>query len=266
VNARYFVLALAVSSLCWANEKPQCKTPKPTPQPTDPSSIGINVSDSSSSSSSSKSSASSTSSANQHQSQTQSQTANGGNANAEGGNASNGGNSITNETSIPRQAPPAYAPTIVPSNCQGSLTGGASSPVGGISIGGSRADKNCQFMAVASAFAALRNFKAAARVLCETKAAKAAKLSLDDCLLMEAQIEATAKVEEKPAPAPVVIHDEPLLIPPQVIVVEPPVQEAKVDPPKAEEVKQKPIAASTKKPVHHAKPCAVPDSLKQPLR
>jgi len=184
MKARYFVLALAVSSLCWANEKPQCRTPKPTPQPTDLSSIGINVSDSSSSSSSSKASASSTSSANQHQSQTQSQTANGGYANAEGGNASNGGNSITNETSIPRQAPPAYAPTIIPANCQGSLTGGASSPVGGISIGGSKADKNCQALAVASAFVSLGNLKAAAKIVCNTKAAKEAKLTLDECLAL----------------------------------------------------------------------------------
>jgi hypothetical protein len=181
-----------------------------------------------------------------NQQQNTSQNANS-SASNQGNNSSYNSESTFNQV---RQAPLAYAPTIIPSNCQGSLSGGVSAPIGGISLGGSKADKNCQRLALAAAFAAMRNFAAAAKVLCSTDGAKTAKLTLSDC---QATFEQPApQIVYVPTPAPVVVA--PAVAPEvKVIMIEPPIT---VTAPKVvrHSVKRK---ATGKCPV-------VPESLKHP--
>lgn len=73
----------------------------------------------------------------------------GGNASATGGNggsANNGGVNNTLTWKDRRQAPQAYAPTVMVGQCQKSLSGGISTPFGGFSLGGSRGDQWCQLV------------------------------------------------------------------------------------------------------------------------
>ena len=119
----------------------------------------------------------------------------------------------------------AYAPTIFPSGCNGSISGGASAPFGGISIGGTKQDHHCQQMQTAAMFLSQGNLEAATRILCRTWAARDAKLTLDECrLIAKAQVPvvvvpivstpapAPIKVEITnnipPAPAPIILHEE----------------------------------------------------------
>ena len=123
--------------------------------------------------------------------------------------ATNGGNvqSQSENYNTPRQAPPAYAPTVFAGTCQGSLSGGVSAPIGGLSFGGTKADKVCQGINLSQVFISQGNYLAAAKVLCSLKPAKDAGLTMDDCM---------AFVRPTPvAPvAPVQVIVEPAIIPP----------------------------------------------------
>lgn len=120
---------------------------------------------------------------------TSSSTSNGGSAqggNAEGGSvgntSTNGTVSNSNNYQQVRQAPSAYAPDALPSApCRVSGSIGASSPFGGLSAGGSKLDAECDRRETARAFALLGNKMAAARILCNTKAAKEAQLTYQEC-------------------------------------------------------------------------------------
>ena len=157
----------------------------------------------------------------QKQSQTQANSSVNSNQSA-GGSVSDVGNS---STVVQRSAPMAYAPTIFPSGCNGSISGGASAPFGGISIGGTKQDHHCQAMQTAAMFLSQGNLEAATRILCRTWAARDAKLTLDECrLIAKAQVPvvvvpivstpapAPIKVEITnnipPAPAPIILHEE----------------------------------------------------------
>jgi hypothetical protein len=266
------VLILAICSLCWGQSvKPQCTKPPtpppPTPTPTQP--VGVTVTNTntnnSSSNSSAVSSSSSSSSANQTQGQQQQQTANGGNANATGGNATNGGNTLVSQTSVPRQAPPAMAPPVFANACLGGFSGGASAPVGGISFGGTKADKTCQAINLAEVFLSQGNKTAAAKVLCNTKIAKESKLTLADCsafaeTLVPAPVASVVTPTPEPQQPTIILIEEPITVTPT------PEQLKEIEP----KVIPAPVVRQSKKPVvHKAKPCAanpiVPDSLKQPL-
>lgn len=117
--------------------------------------------------------------------------ANGGSAtggSAQGGSVGNTGaaaqSGVTNNNNYQqvRQAPSAYAPDALPSApCRVSGSIGASSPVGGLSLGGSKLDTECDARETARAFALLGNKLAAARILCDTKAAKKAQLTYQEC-------------------------------------------------------------------------------------
>ena len=61
------------------------------------------------------------------------------------------------------------------------MSAGASGPVGGLSFGSSKVDKECRSMALANEFIGMGNYEAAAKVLCSLKSAKAAGLTMDDC-------------------------------------------------------------------------------------
>jgi len=157
------------------------------------------------------------------QGQKQSQSNSSTNANqSAGGSVENVGNE---QTIVQRSAPIAYAPTIFPSGCNGSISGGASAPFGGISIGGTKQDHHCQAMQTAAMFLSQGNLEAATRILCRTWAARDAKLTLDECrLIAKAQVPvvvvpivstpapAPIKVEITnnipPAPAPIILHEE----------------------------------------------------------
>ena len=104
------------------------------------------------------------------QGQKQSQSNSSTNANqSAGGSVENVGNE---QTIVQRSAPIAYAPTIFPSGCNGSISGGASAPFGGISIGGTKQDHHCQAMQTAAMFLSQGNLEAATRILCRTWAAR----------------------------------------------------------------------------------------------
>jgi hypothetical protein len=102
---------------------------------------------------------------------TQSQTATGGQATS----SSTGQASAQTEIRIPRQAPAAVAPDAFPSApCRVGFGGAASAPIGGLSIGGSKLDEECDKRETARAFAHLGFKEAALKILCTTKAAKKA--------------------------------------------------------------------------------------------
>jgi hypothetical protein len=94
---------------------------------------------------------------------------------------------------------------------------GAQTVPGGISFGGSRTDKGCDSRATAQQFALLLNNRtAAAKILCTTKAARRAHLTMEDCL---------ASVTPPPPPivtasAPAQPAVQPVPPAPQVVIVE----------------------------------------------
>jgi len=137
----------------------------------------------------------------QKQSQTQANSSVNSNQSA-GGSVSDTGNS---STVVQRSAPIAYAPTIFPSGCNGSISGGASAPFGGISIGGTKQDHHCQQMQTAAMFLSQGNLEAATRILCRTWAARDAKLTLDECrLIAKAQLPVPVVVPSIPVAVPVI--------------------------------------------------------------
>ena len=137
------------------------------------------------------------------QGQKQSQSNSSTNANqSAGGSVENVGNE---QTIVQRSAPIAYAPTIFPSGCNGSISGGASAPFGGISIGGTKQDHHCQQMQTAAMFLSQGNLEAATRILCRTWAARDAKLTLDECrLIAKAQLPVPVVVPSIPVAVPVI--------------------------------------------------------------
>ena len=139
----------------------------------------------------------------QGQKQSQSQSNSSTNANqSAGGSVENVGNE---QTIVQRSAPIAYAPTIFPSGCNGSISGGASAPFGGISIGGTKQDHHCQQMQTAAMFLSQGNLEAATRILCRTWAARDAKLTLDECrLIAKAQLPVPVVVPSIPVAVPVI--------------------------------------------------------------
>jgi len=170
-----------------------------------------------------------------------------------GGSVSDVGNNVTN---VPRNAPMAYAPTIFPSGCNGSLSGGASAPFGGISIGGTKQDHHCQQMQTAAMFLSQGNLEAATRILCRTWAARDAKLTLDQCrLIAKAQLPVVTPVAA-PVPQPVIVVPAPESHT-EVILMPYPREEITVTAPKP----LGNVRPATKKHM----PCKVPASLQAPM-
>lgn len=193
----------------------QCQPKTSTPDPSNSTSNSSSNSNATSTSgSTSSSNSSSSSNQKQSQSQGQNQTATGGSASASNGDQSNAQSTSfnSNYTEV-RQTPMAYAPEAIPSApCRSGFSGGGSTGLGALSFGGSKRDDECDLRETARAFALLGNQEAAARVLCETKGAKKAKLNQEACLKLTQRI--------IPVAPPVVIPPQPL---PQAIVVPAPV-------------------------------------------
>lgn len=190
-------------------------------------------------------------------SQTQSQSTTS-NATGNGDNANNS----TEITNIKPASASAIAPVGFPTApCLGNFGAGVQSIPGGISFGGSHVDAGCDSRQTALQFAiTLNNRLAAAKILCSTKAAKRAKLTLDDCLAFV--------VPPAPVTPPVVIASPVLQPQPTVTIVQVPVpiilhDEITVT---ATPAQVRAAQVPAKKPVvHKAKPCIVPQSLSQPM-
>lgn len=152
----------------------------------------------------------------QSQSQGQSQTATGGSVGYVGSDSTSSADnsqanvqSYTGEYSTTynqvRQAPLAYAPDAYPTApCRVSGSAGVSAPIGGLSLGGSKLDTECDLKETARAFALIHNFDAASRILCETKGAKRAHLTLAQCQAITAEPVPVAAVVPAPQPSPVI--------------------------------------------------------------
>lgn len=191
-----------------------------TPPTTNPSNTNNNTNtntNTATSSSTSTATSNAVQSQGQKQQQQQTQTATGGAASA---NASNGpqsnaqtSNYSSSYTEV-RQTPMAYAPEAFSSApCRAGFSAGGSSGVAAFSLGGSKRDKDCEIIRAVGVFLSMGNPTAAAKVACKTAGAKAAKLTLAECLTLVVP------------PAPVIpqnIHPAPQAI--TVTVNLPPVQ------------------------------------------
>jgi hypothetical protein len=110
---------------------------------------------------------------------------------------------------------------------------------------------------------ALHNPEAAARIMCVTRAAKAAKLTLAQCLLMVAPTPTVVVAPPAPVapvtPVSVTVNIPPAPAPePKIVYLVPPQEPVTVTPPLGS---FKPNTHPTKKPMTKGKPCVVPKSL-----
>ncbi len=83
---------------------------------------------------------------------------------------------VTNETDVPRQAPPAFAPNLVaaPETCMGSTAIGASTPFGGVSVGSTYKSEDCELRMFARSLQALGQSEAALALLAQNEKVAAA--------------------------------------------------------------------------------------------
>lgn len=100
-------------------------------------------------------------------------------------------NQVSNYNDV-HQTPATFVPPqFSTAPCQQAGGAGGAGGVFSFGISGSRTNRECEKRATAQDFAAIGNPEAAAKILCKTKAAKAAGLTMDDCL----------KITQKPEPA-----------------------------------------------------------------
>ena len=197
----------------------------------------------------------------QKQTQTQSNASTNNNASSATSNGDNSNNS-TEVTNIKPAAESAVAPIGFPTApCLATFGAAAQSVPGGISFGGSRVDKGCDSRATAQQFALLLgNRTAAAKILCSTKAARRAHLTMDDCLVMPAPQPVTPVVIAAPVAAPVA--------PVQVTVNMPPTPQAQLIylSPREEVTVTAPKPLGDAKPkakTHVSKPCKITPALQE---
>jgi hypothetical protein len=132
-----------------------------------------------------------------------------------------------------------------------------------LSFGATKVDKGCDSRQAALLFAvSLHNPDAAARIMCATRAAKSAKLTLAQCLASFA----SAPVYIAPAPvaavAPIAVTVNIPEPQPKLVYLEMPHETVTVTAPLGS---FKPAKHPVKRPTTHGKPCNVPKSLTQPL-
>jgi hypothetical protein len=203
----------------------------PAPKPTNPSS-------SASSSSNSSATAASNVSSTQSQKQQQTQTATGGNATNEGNNQSTSYSSTYNQV---RQAPMAYAPeAFSTAACRVGFSGGASSGFGGLSLGASRKDKDCERTILANQFFARGNNTAGCKLLMHVKVIKEA-LTYDECLITVAPV-VLPTISIGPPP-----------VPPVTVIVQAPQPTVVTEKPQVMNVKPK-----AQRKITQGKPCLAP--------
>lgn len=182
---------------------------------------------------------------NQKQQQSNSSTNNNASTATNNGDNSNNSAEITN---IKPAAATAFAPVgFATAPCLAAFGAGAQTVPGGISFGGSRTDKGCDSRATAQQFALLLNNRtAAAKILCTTKAAKRAHLTMEDCLVSVAP-QPPISVQSAPQSTPISVQPAPQItvnIPqPQVVYLTPPPAPVPVVSP------AKPVHAARRKPI-----------------
>jgi len=149
----------------------------------------------------------------QFQNQNQSQTANGGNAtggtatsNATGGNASaanngNGSNNTTSNTLVQASKIPvstAVTPPLMPSApCVKSMGAGVQTMAFGGSFGAGKIDQGCDDRELARSFSGPQTL-ASCKILLNTKKAKAAGITLADCMFTPAAIPVEVPIPQVP--------------------------------------------------------------------
>jgi hypothetical protein len=196
----------------------------------------------------------------QKQTQSQSNSSVNNNASTATSNGDNSNNS-TEVTNIRPAAASAFAPIGFPTApCLATFGGAAQSIPGGISFGGSRTDKGCDSRATAQQFALLLgNRLAAAKILCTTKAAKRAHLTMEDCLAIPAPpaVVIAAPVVAPVAPAPQPIQVTVNVPEPKLIYLTPQHEEITVTAPKP--------LGNVRPATKRRTPCKVPVSLQAPM-
>jgi hypothetical protein len=225
--------------------EPPASTAPPSAMNTNTNSSNSNSSANSNSTSNSNSNSSASSNQTQGQKQGQSQTSN----NQSG--VSDVGNSETTVDSSRIPVNTAIAPPVFSTaNCFKGYGAGIQTMAIGGSFGGGGIDRNCAALSTAQALYAIGSREGACRVIINTKAAKDAHVTLEECLatMPPRVIVVTQPAPPVPAPAPVIVY-----VPVQHETVTVTATKA--------EVKAACKPTAKKAPVKH-RPCVVPDSLK----
>lgn len=196
----------------------------------------------------------------QQQQQTQSQSNTSTNSNqSAGGSVSNVGNSVTTVEAPKIPVASAYAPTSLPSApCVKGFGGGVQTMAVGGSFGGSKIDAGCDAREFARSFALLGARVPACKMLVQTKQARKAGITMEECLATTPAPVVQAPVVIAPPvaqPAPSITINVP---PTQMIYLTVPHEEVTVTAPALGEAKP-----AVKKRVGH--PCKVPPSLSVPM-
>jgi hypothetical protein len=151
-------------------------------------------------------------------------------ANNSGGNSSNSYSSTSNTTVEAPKIPvnTAYAPTTIPTSpCLKGYSGGGQGANFGFAFGGSKVDENCAALETARAFDSMNERLAACKVKINTKYAKKAGVTLEDCMQVEmVPAPPTAPVvekhEERQQPIVVVVPTPQAAAPVPAIAPQPP--------------------------------------------
>lgn len=163
------------------------------------------------------------------QSQTQSSTSS---ANNTGGNSSNSYSSETNVEASKIPVATAYAPTTIPTvTCFKGFGAGVQTMAIGGSFGGGKIDENCAILETARSFDAAGERLAACKVKISNKYAKAAGVTLEDC--MKVPPTPIVDIPAPPTVSPVQIYlpaNTPAAVIPTPVVETPAVPVAVVDP------------------------------------
>jgi hypothetical protein len=146
-------------------------------------------------------------------------------------------------------APPVFST----STCFKGFSGGAQTAVAGLSFGGGGIDKNCAALATSQNLYAMGSRLAACKVIITTKSAKAAGVTMDDCMTVPVV-----------APRVVVAPSAPIVAPtpvaPVIVYIPQPHEEITVTAPKPAP-QSKPLVKRPYK-THN---CIVPPSLLTPI-
>jgi hypothetical protein len=194
-----------------------------------------NTSNSNSNANSSSNSSATGGNANQTQGQTQSQSNTSANNNASSatGNGDNANNSVTNVAASKIPVNTAIAPPVFSTaNCFKGVSGGAQTMAFGASFGGGKIDTNCAALSTAQNLYAMGSRLAACKVIITTKSAKAAGVTIDDCMTTIPDPVATVAPVVPPVTPVVVNVPAPAPADPQIVYIERPQDEIVVTAPK----------------------------------
>jgi hypothetical protein len=271
-KVKLFFSLVVLSGLAFACDNPT-PTPTPAPTPVSTNNVAVNTTvntsntntNTANSTANSNSASNSMANSNQKQAQTQSQTATGGIAtsnatggtsNATGGNANaqGGGNGSNNTSNSTKVAASALSPPILPTvPCFKGA--GAAAQVGmvGGSFGAGKIDQGCDDRELARSFSGPQT-PASCKILINTKKAKKANITLEDCL----NLQKPEPVKEELPVAPVITVPAPASMSQTIIVPAPAVTIVNQLPSPPEyrtemtvHIPKEPVPS---KSVHHTKP------------